>query len=71
MSPRTIVAIIISPVSASVVFGFFFAFIMSIPVMAAEAARYIPAALNASILVAWPLAWNIAPTLLSPQERSV
>jgi hypothetical protein len=69
MSPRAIVSIILTPLAATVMFGTLFTLVLSSG-MAGEAARYAAAAAQASALVAWPLAWECAPYLLSRGERT-
>lgn len=64
MSTRLWIAVIIYPMVQSVLFGLGIVPVLSIPALAAHLSLLVPDLVIASVVMAAPVSWNIAPRLM-------
>ena len=69
MSNRAAIAFTLYPIVNAVIFGCFAIGVLSLPLMAAHANVFLPAAIETSLIVSIPLAWQLAPRLRAKRIR--
>jgi hypothetical protein len=69
MTNHATIGFLLYPVVNAVIFGCFAIGVLSLPDMALHAKVFLPAAIETSLIVSIPLAWQIAPRLRAQRNR--